>query len=112
MENAIQTVNDVRVTTNDSTPKKLIKPNEAIRELHYLYLRSIKGKRLSHKRANDDLTTVASTANLSKIRSDYGIKIENKWIRKKPPQKSYKEFWLEDENLIKAEKLLHSCGLV
>jgi len=112
MKNAIQKANDVSVGTNNHTAKTITFPNDVFRELFYLYRASIAGKRISHMKANSHLVTVASTANLSKIRCELGIFINDHWVRKPKPEKSYKEFWLTGENIIKAERLLRSYGLI
>lgn len=107
--NATPSKDDANKSNTNNNSKKI---NDVVKELLYLYQTSKNGKRISHKRANDELITVASTANLSKLRLIYGLEIEECWVRKKPPEKSYKEFWLNETNQKRSRIILAEYGLI
>lgn len=117
---------DISYTTNTANKKKqddyinidgeLFKvrapDSELVEYLHYFYKKCVRGECLIHKTANDELCIVSSTDKLSKIGRDYGLSWNKKQKINPRTRKHFTEFRLDDNSLVKTQKILERQGVI
>lgn len=110
-ENATQIMNDARLgnenhnlkpTNNQSTNKTL----KVLGWLYQLTKLGDYGTSFASFNANSD---TAFRTHVSMLDSKYGIYVSRTWLDK---DVRYKKYWLQGDELIKAEKLLKSSGYI
>jgi hypothetical protein len=108
MKNVTQKANDASLVAINHTPIITSYPNDVIKVLHFMYLESLAGRRVTHMQINLKFCINSSTAYVSDLRVDYQLFINDKQCKNEYTGRPYCQYWLNTENITKAEKILRA----